>query len=99
MLPPVASKTEKELLSSGVGLASVVAVESHGELGEDVDVKARGYWEQVWRRFRRDRLAVGSIFMVLFLLVACFPGAWLASKLLGHGPDDLFFDGVDERAI
>jgi peptide/nickel transport system permease protein len=64
-----------------------------------VAVKARGYWEQVWRRFRRDRIALGSIFFIGLLVLVCFPGAWLASKLLGHGPDDLFFDGVDDRAI
>jgi len=23
-------------------------------------VEARGYWEQVWRRFRRDRVAIGK---------------------------------------
>ena len=47
-------------MSSGAGLASAVAVEAHGELGEDIEaVKARGYWEQVWLRFKqrqgRDR--------------------------------------------
>ena len=65
------------------------------DLGEPVEVKARGYWEQVWLRFRRDRVALGSIFFLLLLVIASFPGAWLASKLLGHGPNDLFFDGVD----
>jgi peptide/nickel transport system permease protein len=33
------------------------------------------------------------------MLLVCFPGAWVAQKLLGHGPDDLFFDGVDDRFI
>jgi peptide/nickel transport system permease protein len=95
----VAQQTDKELLSSGAGLASAVAVEAGSEFGEELDVKARGYWEQVWRRFKRDKVAIGSIFFIIFLILACFPGAWLASKLLGHGPNDLFFDGVDERLI
>ena len=99
MLPPVASKTDKELLSSGTGLASAVAVEAGPEFGESLDVKARGYWEQVFRRFRRDRLAIVSIFVIVALLLVCFPGAEIASRILGHGPDDLFFDGVDDRAI
>ena len=64
-----------------------------------LDVKARGYWEQVWRRFKRDQVAIGSIFFIILLLLACFPGASLAERLLGHGPDDLFFDGVDDRLI
>jgi peptide/nickel transport system permease protein len=90
---------QSELLGSSAGLAATVAVESADEPGDAVAVKARGYWEQVWRRFRRDRVALASIFFIVFLVLVCFPGAWLASKLLGHGPDDLFFDGVDDRAI
>ena len=62
-------------------------------------VKARGYWEQVWIRFRRDRVAIASIFFIVFLVIAAFPGAYIAEKLLGHGPNTLFFDGVDERLI
>jgi peptide/nickel transport system permease protein len=69
----------------------------------DVDgtdaIKARGYWEQVWIRFRRDRFAVASIFVIVFLVLASFPGAYLAEKLLGHGPNTPFFDGVDERLV
>jgi peptide/nickel transport system permease protein len=72
---------------------------AHLELGENVVVEARGYWEQVWFRFRRDRVAIGSLGFVLLLVLACFPGAWLAQKLLGHGPNDLFFGGVDERLV
>ena len=49
-----------EFLSSGAGLASAISVESHGELGEAAAVKARGYWEQVWLRFRRDRVAIAG---------------------------------------
>ncbi|MFN8224036.1 MAG: ABC transporter permease [Gaiellales bacterium] len=53
-------------------------------------VRARGYWEGVWLRFKRDRLAVaGGIVIVLLFLVA-FIGAPLASKLLGHGPNEPF---------
>jgi peptide/nickel transport system permease protein len=63
------------------------------------EVKARGYWEQVWIRFRRDRFAVVSIFVIVFLVLASFPGAYIAEKLLGHGPNTPFFDGVDERLV
>ncbi|MGH3131322.1 MAG: ABC transporter permease, partial [Gaiellaceae bacterium] len=88
-----------ELLSSGAGLAGLVALESGSELGEQIDVKARGYWEQVWRRFRRDRVAIGSAIFIVLLILTCFLGAVIAERLLGHGPDDLFFDGVDDRLI
>jgi ABC-type dipeptide/oligopeptide/nickel transport system permease subunit len=58
-------------------------------------VIARGYWEQVWRRFRRDRVATGSIAFLVALVLIVYPGAWLASKLLGHGPNEIFPDALD----
>jgi len=73
-------------------------VEGLGLEGQ-TDVRARGYWEQIWLRFRRDKVAIASIFFIVFLLLAAFPGAWIAQKLLGHGPNTLFFDGVDDRLI
>ena len=58
-------------------------------------VKARGYWELIWIRFRRDRIAIaGGIFIIVMFLVA-FIGAPIAAHLLGHGPNDQFFDAVD----
>jgi peptide/nickel transport system permease protein len=89
----------QEILGSGAGLGSAIALESGGELGEHVEVKARGYWEQVFRRFRRDRIAVGSIFFLILLVLVCFPGAAIAENQLGHSPDDIFFDGVDDRLV
>jgi peptide/nickel transport system permease protein len=78
-----------EVLSSGAGLGAAVAAETGTELGE-LEVRTQGYWEQVWRRFRRDRAAVaGAVFLVL-LILAAYPGAWIASRLLGHGPNEIF---------
>src|SRR5215471_16485116 len=82
------SQTEKEQLGGGAGLAGAVAVESGVELGE-IEVEARGYWEQVWRRFKRDKVAIaGGIFIILLFFVA-FAGAPLAKHFLGHGPNDI----------
>lgn len=53
-------------------------------------VLVRGYWELVWRRFRRDRLAIASAGFLLLLFLAAFVGAPLAARLLGHGPNDLY---------
>lgn len=50
---------------------------------------------RVARRLRRDRGARLSVAFVALLLLAVFPGAWLAAALLGHGPDHLFYDGAD----
>jgi peptide/nickel transport system permease protein len=53
------------------------------------DVQVRGYWNQVWRRFRRDRAALVAGCVIIVLLLAAFIGAPLASHLVGHGPNDV----------
>jgi peptide/nickel transport system permease protein len=79
-----------DVLGSQAGLGAAVASETGGELGELEAVRARGYWELVWRRFRRDKVAIASgIFIVLMILTA-FVGASLAQKFSGHGPNDIF---------
>jgi peptide/nickel transport system permease protein len=50
----------------------------------------RSYTTLVWRRLRRDRLATASACVLVAIVAACFLGEPLASRLLGHGPDDLF---------
>ena len=65
-------------------------------------VKARGYWELVWIRFRRDKLAVLSIFFIVFLMLAAFVGGPVAARILGHGPNDPFNNpggGIDINTL
>jgi peptide/nickel transport system permease protein len=69
------------------------------DLGEVGEIKARGYWEQVWRRFKRDRVAIASVFFLVFLVIASYPGAWIAEQLIGHGPNDIFVDGIDDAGL
>jgi peptide/nickel transport system permease protein len=100
--PPVPMATEQhspEILSSGAGLAAAVAIESGVELGELEPVRARGYWEQVWRRFRRDKVAIGGGLFIVFLFLAAFIGAPIAARLLGHGPNELFAGGVNSDSL
>jgi peptide/nickel transport system permease protein len=86
-MPP---EERREVLSAGAGLAAEVALESGTGLGEITDVRARGYWEQVWIRFRKDKIAILSgVFIILLVLTAIF-GAPLVKAWLGHGPDDIF---------
>ena len=52
-------------------------------------VRARGYWEGIWLRLRKDKLAVvGGVFIICLFIIA-FVGAPLAQHLLGHGPNDI----------
>ena len=92
-------KHSPEILSSGAGLAAAIAIESGVELGEFEPVRARGYWEQVWLRFRRDKVAIGGGVFIIFLLLASFVGGPVAAHLLGHGPTDLFAGGLDKNLL
>src|SRR5437588_10395870 len=89
--PMATEQHSPEILSSGAGLAAAVAIETGTELGELAPVRARGYWEQVWRRLRKDKVAVAGGIAVILLILVAFVGAPIASSLLGHGPNDAFF--------
>jgi peptide/nickel transport system permease protein len=96
------STREREVLSAGAGLAAEVALETRGELGEIQEVKARGYWEQVWRRFRKDKVAIASGIFIVLLFFTAFAGAAIAERMLGHSPNDIFAHtggGVDDSLI
>jgi peptide/nickel transport system permease protein len=91
---------DRDLVSSQAGLAAAVAVESGPHLGEGTEpVRARSYWEQVWIRFRRDKVAMASGIFVIFLVFVAIFGGPLAAHLLGHGPDDIFFNGVNDDLL
>ena len=86
----MAQKEKDPIVSSQGLLAEAVAVESGGELGEQDDVQARGYWALVWRRFKRDKVAIASGVFIIFLILFAFGGAPIARHYIGHGPDDIF---------
>ena len=89
---------EHEVLGAGGGLAGAVAAETGDQLGE-IEIQARGYWELIWRRFRRDKVALASIGFIVLLFIIAFAGAPLAARLLGHGPDALFPTAIDDRLL
>ena len=57
-------------------------------------VAARGYWSAVWSRLRRDRVALAAGVVLALVFLACFAGAPIASRLLGHGPNTPLFYGA-----
>lgn len=63
--------------------------------GTAEQVKARGYWELVWIRFRRDKLALVSAGFIVALVLAAFVGAPIAESLLGHGPNDPYTNTIN----
>ena len=92
MSSPVSDRQPDHL--GGFGLVSEVAAESGPQLGE-IQVKARGYWEQVWIRLRRDKLAITGAVFIVFLFFAAFVIGPIAAHILGHGPNDQFGAAVD----
>jgi peptide/nickel transport system permease protein len=57
------------------------------------EIKGRSTWELFWSRFRKDKAAMAGvvILVVLFLLALTAP---LFSRILGHGPNELFDEMV-----
>jgi peptide/nickel transport system permease protein len=52
--------------------------------------RPQGQWALAWRRFKRDRVAVGCGIFLLVLLFAVGPGAPLYERFVGHGPNEFF---------
>ena len=87
------SQREQEVVvSSGApgGLIADVASETGGALGQVEEIRARGYWELVWRRFRRDKVAIASGIFIILLIAIAFGGAPIAEHYIGHSPSDIF---------
>jgi len=78
---------------------SPTELEQTTAIGELEEIKARGYWEQIWKRFKRDKVALASIVFLILLVVVSYPGAWVAEQLVGHGPNDIFVDGIDDGGL
>ena len=53
----------------------------------------------MWRRFKRDRVALASIAFLVLLVLVVYPGATIAESIIGHSPDDIFSDGVDDGLV
>jgi peptide/nickel transport system permease protein len=66
---------------------------------EGMPVRARGYWEQVWIRFRRDKIAIAGGIFIIFLFLAAFVGGPVAAHLLGHGPNDQYYTAIDPTTL
>jgi peptide/nickel transport system permease protein len=49
-----------------------------------------GAWGVAWRRLKRDKVALVSGGALVFVVFASFAGGPILSRVLGHGPDDLF---------
>jgi len=93
------SEREKSFGAAG-GLAAEALLESGTDVvAAEAEIKARGYWEQVWRRFKRDKVALGGGVFIIFLVILAAVGGPIAATILGHGPNDIFYTGVDDQLV
>ena len=90
--------TDSPELPSGAGLAAAIAVEP-GDFGTNAPIRARGYWENVFLRFRRDTFAIAGGVWILFIIFVGFVGAPIAAHFLGHGPNEQFAGGLDSKTV
>ena len=60
--------------------AGYAAEETAGE------VAARGFWEQAWRRFRKDKVAIASGIAIILMLLVAFVGLPIAEHILNRTP-------------
>jgi peptide/nickel transport system permease protein len=69
------------------------------DAGSQFAVAPLGYWTQVWRRFKRDKVAIGGGVAIVFLFLVSFVGGPLFAHILGHGPDQNFDGGVSPGGV
>jgi ABC-type dipeptide/oligopeptide/nickel transport system permease subunit len=60
-------------------------------------VIGRSPWELFWRRFRKDRLAVFGLVMVVLMLTLAALAPVIASRF--HGPNEVYLDRLDSFGI
>ncbi len=60
-------------------------------------VVGRSPWELFWRRFRKDRFALGGAFIVLLMMLLALLAPVIAS--LTHGPNQVYLDRLDSFGI
>jgi peptide/nickel transport system permease protein len=49
-----------------------------------------GQWTLFWRRFKRDKFALGSLIVFVLIVALCFVGYPIFKAWLGHGPNEQF---------
>lgn len=60
------------------------------------EVQASGTWRLIWRRLRRDRIALAAGVCLLLILFAVSAGGPLIGRIVGTGPNDPHPFAVDE---
>jgi len=76
----MATSSDRPLVSSAAPAPTTVAAP-----GDPAgDVVARTHWDQAWRRFKKDRVAIAGGIGIIVLLIVAFIGLPIAQHLLGR---------------
>jgi peptide/nickel transport system permease protein len=94
----MSASTKKGEASLPVGPLGAGVADAGAETGQ-VAVEARGYWTQVWRSFKTDKVAIGGGVVVILLTLVCFVGGPVFAAILGHGPNQIFDGGLNAQAL
>lgn len=54
-----------------------------------------GYARAAWRTLRADKVALSGAIVLVGIVLACFPGATVAAKIVGHSADKYFVYGAN----
>jgi peptide/nickel transport system permease protein len=82
------------------GVESDEVVQVAQELGIEPsrEIIGRSPWQIFWGRFRKDHVAMAAGVFLIFLFVVAIV-APLIAKYIGHGPNDLYRDALDEIGL
>jgi peptide/nickel transport system permease protein len=94
---PELSNSERELVGGAAPSGLIPSVEGEFEAATHAEPKARSQWALFWRRFRKHKLAMASIVVLLVIIVLCF-GAPLFTQF-SNTHQDLLHERVSPNGI
>lgn len=62
-------------------------------------IVGRSPWQIFWMRFRRDRVALVALGFLVLLVLTAFFASIIASKVVHHGPNDLYRDALSDIGL
>jgi peptide/nickel transport system permease protein len=75
---------------TGAEAEARVAVADEADVESLPRLTPPGQWTLFWRRFKRDKFALGSLIVFVLLVLLCFVGYPILERMLGHGANDQF---------
>jgi peptide/nickel transport system permease protein len=106
-LPPDGGRLEPEIevvladhesgqSADDLAVSEIAGAEAYAEwLPEAEVVGTRGTWSEVWRRFRKDKLAVVGLVVIALLIIVAIGAPWIAP----HNPVTQYDSGLSANGL